>query len=141
MPPSLSLIASEFIQVLEINQMKMKILIVEDNSDMVDMLQTLLEHQGYDSIVAKNGKEALDMAALQLPDLVLLDIMLPNMDGLEVARQIRQNPNTHSIPILAVTAKVFAEDREECLKSGCNDYLSKPFTSKELFSKIEKLLT
>ncbi|MFQ5917869.1 MAG: response regulator [Candidatus Binatia bacterium] len=118
----------------------MKILIVEDNPDMVDMLQTLLEHQGYDYIVAKNGKEAVDMAASQLPDLVLLDIMLPNMDGLEAARLIRQNPKTCSTPILAVTAKVFPEDREECFKSGCNDYLSKPFTPKELVSCIEKLL-
>jgi len=118
----------------------MKILVVEDNPDMVDMLQTLLEHQGYDYIVAKNGKEAVDMADYQLPDLILLDIMLPKMDGIKAARLIRQNPKTHSIPILAVTAKVFPEDREECLKNGCNDYLSKPFTPKELVSRIEKLL-
>ncbi len=120
--------------------MKMKILVVEDNSDMVDMLQMTLEHWGYDSIVAKNGREAVDMAASQLPDLVLLDIMMPNMDGLEAARLIRQNPKTHSIPILAVTAKVFPKDREECLQSGCNDYISKPFTLEELASRIEKLL-
>ncbi len=80
------------------------------------------------------------MAASQLPDLVLLDIMLPNMDGLEAARLIRQNPKTHSIPILAVTAKVSPEDREKCLQNGCNDHLAKPFTLEELASKIEKLL-
>ncbi len=121
--------------------MKIKILIVEDNPDMIDMHQKILDHWGYGSITAKNGKEAVDMAVSQLPDLVLLDIMLPNMDGLEAARLIRQNPKTHSIPILAVTAKVSPEDREECLQNGCNDYLSKPFTPKELVSKIEKLLT
>ncbi len=119
----------------------MKILIVEDIPDMVNMLQMLLEHQGYDYIVAKNGKEAVDMADYQLPDLILLDIMLPKMDGLEAARLIRQNPKTHSIPILAVTAKVFPQDREECLQYGCNDHLAKPFTLEELASKIEKLLT
>ncbi len=88
----------------------MKILIVEDNSDMVDMIQMTLDHWGYDSITAKNGKEAVDMADYQLPDLILLDIMLPKMDGFETARLIRQNPKTHSIPILAVTAKVLRKD-------------------------------
>ncbi len=119
----------------------MKILIAEDDPDMLDMIQITLDHLGYDSITAKNGKEAVDMADYQLPDLILLDIMMPGMDGFEAARLIRQNPKTHSIPILAVTAKVFPKDREECLKNGCNDYLSKPFTLEELASKIEKLLT
>jgi len=118
----------------------MKILIVEDSSDMADMIQMTLDPWGYDSITAKNGKEAVDMADYQLPDLILLDIMLPNMDGLEAARLIRQNPKTHSIPILAVTAKVFPKDREECLRNGCNDHLAKPFTLEELASHIEKLL-
>jgi CheY-like chemotaxis protein len=117
-----------------------KILVVEDDSDMVNVLQMMLKHLGYYSITAKNGREAVNMAASQLPDLVLLDIMLPNMDGLEAARLIRQNPKTHSIPILAVTAKVFPKDREECLQNGCNDHLAKPFTLEELASRIEKLL-
>ena len=118
-----------------------QILIVEDNSDMVDMIKITLDHLGYDSITAKNGKEAVDMADYQLPDLILLDIMMPVMDGFEAARLIRQNPKTHSIPILAVTAKVLYRDREECLKNGCNEYLAKPFTAEELAFKIEKLLT
>jgi CheY-like chemotaxis protein len=121
-------------------QMTKMILIAEDNPDMVNMLQMTLEHWGYDSIVAKNGKEAVDMAASQLPDLILLDMMLPKTDGFEAARLIRQNPKTHSIPMLAVTAKVFPKDREECLQIGCNDYISKPFTLEELSSQIEKLL-
>ena len=125
---------------LKNTQMTRKILIVEDSPDMVNMLQMLLKHRGYDSFTAKNGKEAVDMAASQLPDLILLDIMLPNMDGLEAARLIRQNPKTHSIPILAVTAKVFPKDREKCLQNGCNDHLAKPFTLEELASKIETLL-
>ncbi len=120
--------------------MTRKILIAEDIPDMVNMLQMMVEHWGYDFITATNGKEAVDMATSQLPDLILLDIMLPNMDGLEAARLIRQNPKTHSIPILAVTAKVFPKDREECLRNGCNDHLAKPFTLEELASHIEKLL-
>ncbi len=116
------------------------VLIAEDNPDMADILQTTLEHWGYDSIVAKNGKEAVNLAASQLPDLVLMDIMMPNMDGLEAARLIRQNPQTHSILILAVTAKILPKDIEECFQSGCNDYISKPFTLDELASRIEKLL-
>ncbi len=118
----------------------MKILVAEDNPDMVVMLQMTLEHWGYDSIVAKNGKDAVDIAASELPDLVLLDIMMPKMDGLEAARLIRQNPKTHSIPILALTAKASFEDREACLQSGCDDYISKPFAATELVSRIEKLL-
>ena len=125
---------------LENSQMTKMILIAEDNPDMVDLLQRLLEHWGYDSITAKNGKEAVDMAASQLPDLILLDMMLPIMDGIAAAHQIRLNPKTHSIPILAVTAKFLPKDREECLQSGCNDILSKPFPPKDLASRIEKLI-
>ncbi len=125
---------------LKNTQMTRKILIVEDSPDMVNMLQMLLKHRGYDSFTAKNGKEAVDMAASQLPDLILLDMMLPIMDGIAAAHQIRLNPKTHSIPILAVTAKVFPKDREECLQNGCNDHLAKPFTPKELLSKIKTLL-
>ncbi len=140
LPPGTAFAGYSHMLSLKNTQMTRKVLLAEDNPDMVDMLQMTLEHWGYDSIVAKNGKEAVDMAASQLPDLVLLDIMMPNMDGLEAARLIRQNPKTHSIPILAVTAKVFPKDREECFQSGCNDYISKPFTLEELASRIEKLL-
>ncbi len=95
---------------LKNTQMTRKVLLAKDNPDVVDMLQMTLEHWGYDSIVAKNGREAVDMAAYQLPDLILLDLMLPKLDGFEAARLIRQNPKTHSIPILAVTAKVLRKD-------------------------------
>ncbi len=119
----------------------MKILIVEDIPDMVNMLQMMVEHWGYDYITATNGKEAVDMAASQLPDLILLDISLPEMDGFAAARQIRQNPKTRSIPILAVTGRASFEDQEACLQSGCNDYISKPFILEKLAFKIEQLLT
>jgi len=119
--------------------MKKKILIVEDNPDLNKMLQLLLQNSDY-TISAINGKQAVDMAAAQLPDLILMDIMMPEMDGLQATRLIRQNPKTHSIPILAMTAKITIADKKECLQSGCNDHIDKPFKPKELVSRIEKLL-
>ncbi len=101
---------------------------MEDDLDIVDLLQCQVKALGYDSIVAGNGKQAVDMATSQLPHLILMDIMLPVMDGLDATRQIRQDPKTSSIPIIAVTALSSRRDKEKCLQSGCDDYLSKPFT-------------
>ncbi len=120
--------------------MKKKILIVEDDRDLCHIVQMHLELLGYDSISAVNGKEAVDLATSHLPDLIVMDIMLPVMDGLPATRLIRKHPNTQSIPILAMTAKVTSEDKEECLRSGCDDFIAKPFTSKQLTSIVEKLL-
>jgi len=120
--------------------MKKKILIVEDNQDLRHIVQMHLKLLGYDSILAVNGKEAVDMATSHLPDLIVMDIMLPVMDGLQATRLIREHPNTQSTPILAMTAKVTSEDKEECLRSGCDDFIAKPFTSKQLTSIVEKLL-
>jgi len=125
---------------LKNTQMKKKILIVEDNIDLIHVLGLALELQGHEVIRVTNGKQGLNIAASQLPDLILLDITLPDMDGFEAARQIRQNPNTRSIPILATTGRASYKDQEECLQNGCNDYLSKPYTHKQLVSRIEKLL-
>ena len=113
---------------------------MEDNIDLIHLLGLALELEGYEVIRATNGKQVLNMAASKLPDLILLDLSLPDMDGLEVARQIRQNPKTHSIPILAMTGGASFKVQEEYLQNGCNDYISKPFTLKELVSRVEKLL-
>jgi len=113
---------------------------VEDNPDLLRILPRLLEDRGYDTIAATNGKEAVKMAASKLPDLILMNIVMPKMDGRVATHLIRQNPNTRSIPILAVTALYTPEDREAVLQSGCDDYLSKPFTSEQLLSRIENLL-
>ena len=120
--------------------MKTKILIVDDNPDLCHILQTHLELLGDDSILAVNAKEAVELATSQVPDPIVMDIMLPVMDGLQATPLIREHLNTQSTPILAMTAKVTSEDKEECLRSGCDDYISKPFTSKQLTSNIEKLL-
>ena len=125
---------------LKNTQMTKKILIVEDNIDLIHVLGLALELQGYEIIRTTDGKQALDMAASKLPDLILLDLSLPDMDGLEIVRQIRRNPKTCSTPILVTSGRNFLHDKEECLQSGCDDYMSKPFTPKELVARIEKLL-
>jgi len=120
--------------------MNKKILIVEDNLDVIYILRRQVANLGYDTLVATNGREAVEMAATHLPDLILMDIMLPEMNGLEATRLIRGNPKTNSIPILAATARVTMKDRDECLQNGCDDYMPKPFTPAQLASNIEKLL-
>jgi len=119
--------------------MKKKILIVEDNPDLNKILQPLLKNP-YDTILAMNGKQAVDIATAQLPDLIVMDIMMPEMDGLQATRLIRENPKTRSIPILALTAGVSRINEEECFQSGCDDYIAKPFLAEDLFPCIEKLL-
>ncbi len=120
--------------------MKKKILLAEDNAATVDVMQKELEFLGYESMVAKDGKEAVEMAACCLPDLIIMDISLPKMDGLEATSLIRKNPKTESIPILAATAKALPGDKAKCLQAGCNDYIAKPFTHHELGAAIKKLL-
>ncbi len=119
--------------------MKKKILIVEDNADLLKVLQLLLK-DSYESIAAMKGRQAVDIAVAERPDLILLDIVLPDMNGLEIARLIRQHPVTQSMPILAMTAKVSRIDEEDCILSGCDDFIAKPFTFEQLRPRIEKLL-
>ncbi len=119
--------------------MKKKILIVEDNLAVNKALQFLLEPR-YETIPAMDGKQAVDIAATQLPDLILMDILMPVMNGHQATRLIRQNPKTQFIPILAVTALEGSKYEEECFQSGCDDHIAKPFTTMDLFPCIEKLL-
>jgi CheY-like chemotaxis protein len=119
---------------------KKRILLVEDNPATIDVIQKELEFLGYDSIIAEDGNKAVDMASSQLPDLILMDISLPKMDGLEAAALIRKNPKTQTIPILAATARALPGDREKCLQGGCDDYIAKPFTHRELGAAIQRLL-
>ncbi len=121
--------------------MKTRILLVEDNAATVEVVQQELEFLGYDVLVAKHGVEAVALAESELPDLIIIDIVLPKMDGLEATSQIRSNPKTKGIPILAATAKALPEDRGKCLAAGCDDYLAKPFTHRELNACIVSLLT
>ena len=120
--------------------MKKKILLVEDNPATIDVIQKELEFLGYESIVAEDGKEGVDKATSILPDLIIMDISLPKMDGLEASTAIRKNPKTQTIPILAATARALPGDKEKCLQAGCDDYIAKPFTHRELGAVIKKLL-
>ena len=120
--------------------MKKTILIVEDNLDLFKALRLLLKDK-YDIVAATNGKQAVERAATQLPDLIMMDIIMPEMDGMDAIHMIRQNPDTASIPILAVTATVSNTIEEECYNMGCDDFISKPFTYEQLVPHIEKLLS
>lgn len=120
--------------------MNKQVLLVEDNPPSIDIMERELKVLGYEVAVAKNGMEAVEMAASQLPCLIVMDILMPKMDGLEATARIRSNPKTHAIPILAATAKALPGDKEKCLTAGCDGYISKPFTYKELGAAIDKLL-
>jgi CheY-like chemotaxis protein len=118
----------------------MKVLIVEDHPDMRDLLGRIVEVMGYVPVLASGGKEGLERAIAEKPDLILLDMRMPGMDGREVARRIRANPETKDIPILATTALFRPDDLNACLEAGCNAYLVKPFGVRDLQRKIRELL-
>ena len=120
--------------------MRKRVLLVEDHPDTSDLIQRNLSHAGYDVLIAENGCQAVAYAAHLLPDVIIMDIMLPKMNGLDATMEIRKNPKTAAIPILAATALTAPGDREKCLAAGCNDYLSKPFTHQQLARALSKLL-
>ena len=113
---------------------------MEDDHDTAELMQMELEGLGYEVRVAKNGVEGVEIAISELPDLIVMDIRMPKMDGLQAASLIRSDPKTKGIPILAATVNVLPGDREKCLASGCSGYISKPFTHRQLGAAIAKLL-
>jgi CheY-like chemotaxis protein len=120
--------------------MTKRVLLVEDNKRTVDVLSQELTLLGYQVLAATSGEEAISKASDECPDLIIMDVRMPKMDGLEAVARIRNNPKTRSIPIIAATGNALPGDREKCLDSGCDDYLAKPFTHRELRAAIEKLL-
>ncbi len=116
-----------------------KILIVEDNEMNRDMLQRRLSRKGFEVSIAVDGEAGLDQAAAERPDLILLDLSLPGIDGWETARRLKAG-DTKAIPIIALTAHAMAGDREKALAAGCDDYDTKPVELPRLLGKIEKLL-
>ena len=113
-----------------------KILIVEDQPDMRELLIWQLELMGFLAISAKRGEEGVKKALKEKPHLILMDIMMPGMDGREAARVLRSNPETQDIPILAATALFMGPDLRSCIEAGCDDYIMKPFTFEELQGKV-----
>ena len=117
-----------------------KILVVEDNEMNRDMVGRRLERRGYEVVVAVDGQEGVDMAHSENPDLILMDLSLPVLNGWEATRQLKQNTKTNSIPIIALTAHAMASDRESAIEAGCDDYDTKPLEFSRLIGKIHALL-
>ncbi len=116
------------------------ILLVEDNQANIDTMSGYLESKGYDLILANNGQQAIDLVRIQRPDLIVMDIQMPGMDGLEAIRCIRDDQQFLDVPIIALTALAMPGDRETCLAAGANEYLTKPVKLKQLVAKIQQLL-
>ena len=117
-----------------------KILVVEDNEMNRDMVGRRLQRRGYDVVVAVDGQEGIDMAHSEDPDLILMDMSLPVLNGWEATRQLKQDKRTRGIPIIALTAHAMASDRESAIEAGCDDYDTKPLEFSRLISKIHALL-
>jgi two-component system, cell cycle response regulator DivK len=117
-----------------------KILLVEDNEMNRDMLSRRLTRRGYEVVMAFDGGNGIAMATSESPDLILMDMSLPVIDGWEATRQIKANPNTKTIPIIALTAHAMSGDREQALAAGCDDYDTKPIDLSRLLEKIENML-
>lgn len=117
-----------------------KILVIDDLPENVFMLQDRLEHEGYEVITAYDGFAGIDKAKTQLPDLILLDVMMPEITGFEVCKILVNDPITKDIPIILVTAKSGAEDTKEGLEAGAFDYIKKPFNRIELLARVNSAL-
>ncbi|WZL74752.1 response regulator transcription factor [Clostridiaceae bacterium 35-E11] len=117
-----------------------KILIVDDEQHIIELIQFNLESNGFDVITSENGEEGLALAEKEMPDVIVLDLMLPGMDGLEVCKHVRNNEKINRIPIIMLTAKGEEMDRVLGLEIGADDYLTKPFSVRELLARIKAVL-
>jgi len=117
-----------------------KILLVEDNEMNSDMLSRRLQRKGHEVLVAMDGAQGVKLAQSENPDLILMDMSLPVLDGWEATQQLKAAPETSGIPIIALTAHAMAGDREKCIEVGCDDYETKPVDFSRLLGKIQALL-
>jgi CheY-like chemotaxis protein len=117
-----------------------KILIVEDNEMNRDMLSRRLARQGFEIALAVDGRQGVEMAAKEKPDLILMDMSLPVMNGWEATEKVKSNPATKNIPVIALTAHAMSDDREKCIAAGCNDFDTKPVDLPRLLEKIKALI-
>jgi two-component system, cell cycle response regulator DivK len=118
--------------------MSKRILVVEDQEDNRRILRDLLTNAGYEIIEAENGEEALAVAARERPDLILMDIQLPLLDGYEVTRRIKADPALRSIPIIAITSYALSGDESKARAAGCDAYVTKPYSPRALLAKIRE---
>lgn len=117
-----------------------KILLVEDNEMNRDMLSRRLQRKGYEVVIAQDGEQALTLAPQEEPDLILMDVSLPAMDGWQVTRLLKSHDRTRHVPVIALTAHALSSDRERAFEVGCDDYDTKPVEFARLSEKIENLL-
>src|SRR5580704_2218116 len=117
-----------------------KVLLVEDNEMNRDMLSRRLIRRGFDVLMAVDGEQGVRMAKTEIPDLILMDMSLPVLDGWGATRQIKAEPSTRSIPLIALTAHAMAGDRDKALEAGCDDYDTKPIELTRLLEKMDRLL-
>lgn len=117
-----------------------KILLVEDNDMNRDMLSRRLARRGYEVVIAVDGQQGIDMARTEAPDLILMDMSLPVLDGWEATRRLKATPETRTIPVIALTAHAMVGDREKAVEAGCDDFDIKPIELPRLLEKIEALL-
>ncbi len=117
-----------------------KILVIEDNPQNMEVVRMMLKRADYDVLTAANAGNGIDMARRALPDLILMDIQLPDMDGLSATQILKKDQGTCNIKIVALTAYAMKGDREKMLAGGCDDYISKPFRYREFLAKVEKIL-
>jgi two-component system cell cycle response regulator DivK len=120
--------------------MSRRILVVEDQEDNRQILRDLLGSVGYDMIEADNGEDAIRLAAAERPDLILMDIQLPTLDGYEATRRIKADPALKAIPIIVVTSYALSGDQEKARAAGCDDYVTKPYSPRALLAKIGQYL-
>lgn len=119
---------------------KRRVLVVEDNPDNMTLISDVLLSLGYDPIVAKDGEEGVRVATAEKPDLILMDLSLPKMDGWTATRHLKADPDVKHIPIIALTAHAMMGDRDRALAAGCDDYISKPISLRELADKLKRLM-
>ena len=119
---------------------KVRLLVVDDNEMNRDMLSRRLAKRGYDVAIAIDGEQGVAMARSEAPALILMDMSLPGLDGWEATRQIKAMPETHGIPVIALTAHAMSGDREKAIAAGCDDFDTKPVDLERLLGKIEALL-
>jgi CheY-like chemotaxis protein len=117
-----------------------KLLLVEDNEMNRDMLSRRLERNGYSIVIAVDGQQAVQLAAAEKPDLILMDMSLPIMDGWEATRRVKAAAETSGIPVIALTAHAMVEDKEKAMAAGCDDFDTKPVDIQRLLGKIQALL-
>ena len=117
-----------------------KLLLVEDNEMNRDMLSRRLQRKGYEVVIAVDGAQGVEMARTQAPELILMDMSLPVLDGWEATRRLKAEPSTRAIPVIGLTAHAMAGDREKVIAAGCDDYDTKPVELPRLLQKIESLL-